>query len=325
MALHPCNVGLYKVTATGNSVLMIERASSFELCGSKTRRSKSFKSSTSNMFHAKFGTSCDEIYASLDIDSHFKGRNISFYRKKLSKKIMQSCGKSRASVLPENTISSNKPKLVFLEPSLLSTAILPKQISTFQRRKNRIEASIQKAVFDCRFFTLLAVAGTLAGSLLCFITGCSFVWESFSHYFHGIWKGLDFAQTILPLLEAIDVFLVGTVMLIFGMGLYELFIGSLHVPGYGHTQGPQNQTEPQRGFPLCGPFCLKERPSWLQIESVGELKTKVGRVLMMILLPSLLEKSKMVPMTTGLDLLCFLATILLSSSSIFLLSRLSEK
>jgi uncharacterized membrane protein YqhA len=67
---------------------------------------------------------------------------------------------------------------------------------------------------------------------------------------------------------------------------------------------------------------MQERPKWLEIRSLAELKTKLGHVIVMILLVGMFEKSKKVPIHTVPDLLCLSASILLSSGSLFLLSKL---
>ena len=67
---------------------------------------------------------------------------------------------------------------------------------------------------------------------------------------------------------------------------------------------------------------MQERPKWLEIRSLDELKTKLGHVIVMILLVGMFEKSKKVPINSGLDLLCFSASILLASGCLFLLSKL---
>ncbi|KAH9572026.1 hypothetical protein CY35_02G125000 [Sphagnum magellanicum] len=100
-----------------------------------------------------------------------------------------------------------------------------------EQRNQRLEALIERVIFDCRFFTLMAVMGSLAGSLLCFFKGSFFVVESFKEYFQASWQGLGTSQVVFLLVEAVDVYLMGTVMLIFGMGLYELFVSTLEVAG----------------------------------------------------------------------------------------------
>lgn len=57
---------------------------------------------------------------------------------------------------------------------------------------------------------------------------------------------------------------------------------------------------------------------------MNELKTKLGHVIVMLLLIGLLEKSKKAVIQSPLDLLCFSASVLLSSVCLFLLSKLSD-
>ncbi|CAK9143708.1 unnamed protein product [Ilex paraguariensis] len=175
----------------------------------------------------------------------------------------------------------------------------------------KIEEKIEKVIYGCRFLTILAVWGSLVGSFLCFIKGCTYVVASYQGYL------ANRAKVIMLLVEAIDVYLLGTVMLVFGMGLYELFISNLDI-----AKLLSEEKIPYRST-LFGLFPLKERPRWLEIKSVNELKTKLGHVIVMLLLIGLFEKSKKAAIQSPLDLLCFSATILLSSGCLYLLSKLN--
>ncbi|CAL5381864.1 unnamed protein product [Camellia sinensis] len=154
-------------------------------------------------------------------------------------------------------------------------------------------------IFDFRFLALLAVGGSLAGSLLCFLNGCVYIVDAYKVYWSSCVKGIHTGQMVLRLVEAIDVYLAGTVMLIFGMGLYGLFISN--VP----PDSPPTVDRALKGSSLFGMFSLKERPKWMKISSLDELKTKVGHVIVMILLVKMFERSKMVTIATGLDLLSY--------------------
>lgn len=188
------------------------------------------------------------------------------------------------------------------------------------KTSERVEEFIEKAIFNCRFLTLMAVAGSLAGSMLCFLKGCAFVFDSFKEYFQAYIYHHGSGKVILLLVEAVDVYLMGTVMLIFGMGLYELFVNSLEIPDRNSNQQTSRTV---CGSNLFGLFRLQERPKWLEIQSLDELKTKLGHVIVMVLLVGMFEKSKKVPINSGLDLLCFSGSVLLSSGSLFLLSKLN--
>ncbi|XP_006658910.2 uncharacterized protein LOC102714663 [Oryza brachyantha] len=183
-------------------------------------------------------------------------------------------------------------------------------------KSTAVETTVERVIFDFRFLALLAVAGSLAGSLLCFLNGCVYIKEAYSVYWTGCLKGVHTGQMVLKVVEAIDVYLAGTVMLIFGMGLYGLFISNTS------TDVPSESDRALQGSSLFGMFALKERPKWMKITSLDELKTKVGHVIVMILLVKMFERSKMVKITTGLDLLSYSVCIFLSSASLYILHNL---
>ncbi|KAM0945713.1 hypothetical protein DsansV1_C10g0105641 [Dioscorea sansibarensis] len=177
--------------------------------------------------------------------------------------------------------------------------------ATPQTKAQDLEEQIERVIYWFRFMTFLGIFGSLVGSILCFLKGCRYVMDSFAEYFFSGGK------VILMLVEAIDIYLIGTVMLVFGMGLYELFISNLDIAKKFYYRSN-----------LLGLFVLPERPKWLEIKSVNELKTKVGHVIVLVLLVGLFEKSKKVAICSPIDLLCFAASILVSSGGLYLLSLL---
>ncbi|XP_015062836.1 uncharacterized protein LOC107008351 [Solanum pennellii] len=180
------------------------------------------------------------------------------------------------------------------------------------------ESTIERAIFDFRFLALLAVGGSLAGSLLCFLNGCVYIVDAYKVYWTSCVKGIHTGQMVLRLVEAIDVYLAGTVMLIFGMGLYGLFITNVSPDVHPTADRALKQSS------LFGMFALKERPKWMKISSLDELKTKVGHVIVMILLVKMFERSKMVTIATGTDLLSYSVCIFLSSASLYILHNLHK-
>ncbi|CAM8921215.1 unnamed protein product [Rhodiola kirilowii] len=61
-------------------------------------------------------------------------------------------------------------------------------------------------IVDCRFFTLLAVGGSLLGSILCFLEGCVVIVKSYMQYFHNMAHRSDQGHVVELLIEAIDMF-----------------------------------------------------------------------------------------------------------------------
>ncbi|KAG7020537.1 hypothetical protein SDJN02_17222, partial [Cucurbita argyrosperma subsp. argyrosperma] len=156
-------------------------------------------------------------------------------------------------------------------------------------RRRQIQKFIEKIIIDCRFFTLFAVAGSLLGSILCFLEGSFIVAESYLQYFNGVSRRSDESHAVELLIESLDMFLVGTALVVFGVGLFAMF----------------------------------NIPTWVEMESVSEAKSKIGHAVMMILQVGVLEKFKSIPLSSATDLACFAAAILISSASIFFLSRLN--
>ncbi|CAB4301282.1 unnamed protein product [Prunus armeniaca] len=180
----------------------------------------------------------------------------------------------------------------------------------FVRFARSAESSIERTIFDFRFWhSLLLEVPWL---------GCVYIMDAYKVYWTSCVKGHHTGQMVLRLVEAIDVYLAGTVMLIFGMGLYGLFISNV-----SHDV-PSNNDRALKGSSLFGMFALKERPKWMKISSLDELKTKVGHVIVMILLVKMFERSKMVQITTGLDLLSYSVCIFLSSASLYILHNLHK-
>lgn len=177
---------------------------------------------------------------------------------------------------------------------------------------SQLQMFIERVVVDCRFFALFAVAGSLLGSILCFVEGCYMIIKSYIQYFQSMSQRSDQAFIIHQIVEGIDMFLIGTATLIFGMGLYSMFIGSKSIK---YPELPVSQ--------LGGLFPLKTLPPWLKMQSVAQAKSRIGHAVVLILQVGILEKIKSIPMVTSLDLACVAAAVLVSSASIFLLSRLS--
>uniref|UniRef100_A0A1J3CXY5 Uncharacterized protein n=1 Tax=Noccaea caerulescens TaxID=107243 RepID=A0A1J3CXY5_NOCCA len=198
----------------------------------------------------------------------------------------------------------------FLSSRAASTSASAAVTTNSTNRLETLEEGIEKVIYSCRFMAFLGTLGSLFGSVICFIKGCMYVADSFVQY------SVNRGKVILLLVEAIDIYLLGTVMLVFGMGLYELFISNLDTSESHSHDNVANRSS------LFGMFPLKERPQWLEVKSVSELKTKLGHVIVMLLLIGLFDKSRKIAITSVTDLLCISVSIFLSSACLFLLSRL---
>ena len=172
---------------------------------------------------------------------------------------------------------------------------------TQRRWAKVVEAVVHQGIVRCQSFTLIGVAGSLLGSVPCFLEGCGIVLQSFSLQFRAMSQTIDHAEIIKLLIEALDMFLIGTALLTFGMGMYGMFYGS------------QRVQEP-----------IYERlKKGARIRSVTQAKSRFGHAVILLLQAGVLEKFKSVPLVTGLDMACFAGAVLASSAGLFLLSKLS--
>jgi uncharacterized membrane protein YqhA len=169
-----------------------------------------------------------------------------------------------------------------------------------------LEHLFETFLFNVRIITLTAVIGSLVSSIIMFIKGSVLVCKgllafietlSFSSNAHGV-------DSVIPLLiSSVDNYLFATVLLIFSMGLYELFISKLD---------PASRTE-------------DSRPNWLQVSSLDDLKGALGKVILMILIVSFFEQSLEIEYHSALDLLYLGIGILLVSAALFLTHVHSHK
>ena len=114
-----------------------------------------------------------------------------------------------------------------------------------------------KLLEQSKYIVLIAVFGLLVAALATFVWGvvgvASFVVALITS------AGSD-RNAVIQVLEVLDTFLVGTVLLISGLGLYELFIGKLALP------------------------------EWLVIDDLSKLKSKLADVIVLIMAIKFLDK-----------------------------------
>lgn len=118
------------------------------------------------------------------------------------------------------------------------------------------------AIVATRFLTLIAVFGSLAGSLLMFFLGIVKVYTAFSDVFRDPYgdENIAFGATgIIGVIESLDRFLIAIVLLYFAYGVYSLFI---------HPE------EREEHLAL---------PAWLRVRQIGQLKQVVAELIVVIL------------------------------------------
>jgi len=168
-----------------------------------------------------------------------------------------------------------------------------------------IEEVFETILFQSRFMVLLAVLGSLVTAFILFVKGCIEVIQTVYallpdlHNFRP--TSADDKGILLAAVPAIDYYLFAIVLLIFSMGLYELFISPID---------PHCRVDSKT-------HRLKPRPGWLHFPTIDSLKSQIGKVIMMILIVNFFEHSFSVNYNVPSDLLCFAGSLLLVAVALY--------
>ncbi|MDC9726143.1 MAG: YqhA family protein [Gammaproteobacteria bacterium] len=164
-----------------------------------------------------------------------------------------------------------------------------------------IEKYFEAALWNSRFVVIVAVLVSLVTAFAMFYMASVDAYYLVSHL--GDYASADLvgearkdfrAGTVTHVVEVIDGYLLATVLLMFSLGLYELFISKIE------------QAE------------SSETPSVLAIHSLDDLKTRLGRVILMILIVNFFEHAISMEFHGPLDLLALAGGIALISLTLYL-------
>lgn len=156
----------------------------------------------------------------------------------------------------------------------------------------------EAGLFSFRFMTVLAVIGSICASIVLFVSSTLHIFHSIKEFVHSMMNGEEYDSKLLVahFVSTIDGYLFAMILLIFGMGIYELFIFKMD---------PINKA-------------LDSRPTWLQIHSIDDLKTSLAKVILMILIVSFFESSLQIEFNDVLSLVYLGVGILLISGALLL-------
>lgn len=136
-----------------------------------------------------------------------------------------------------------------------------------------IETFIEKFLWSFRLVVVLGVICMLVGSAMLMLLGIAETIELCKLFFgavidHGTHiSKIVYAQLIVGTITVVDDFLLGIVLLIFGLGSYDLFISKID------KASDDEDT----------------RPGWLVFNSLDELKEVLGKVVLMIIIIHFLQ------------------------------------
>lgn len=165
----------------------------------------------------------------------------------------------------------------------------------------------EKLLLLCRLFVLLPVIFGLIGSISLFLTATYDMIYLAGDVFHAV-RTMNFPESlhsdlVSQIIGSVDLYLIAIVLLIFSFGLYELFISDM-----GSSSGKKKI----------------ELPSILSISSLDELKDKLAKVIVMVLVVSFFQHVIYIKYSGGLDMLYFALSIAALSVGVYLLHKDSK-
>jgi len=165
-----------------------------------------------------------------------------------------------------------------------------------------VETIFEGGLWNSRFVILAAVLGSLFAGFAIFYMATIDVWNLVMHVVHyGDAEMTEAARkalhdnTVTHIVEVVDGYLLATVMLIFSLGLYELFISDID-----QAHGSKSSSK------------------ILVINSLDDLKSRLAKVIIMIMIVTLFEQALNMKMQTPLDLLYLGASIALIAVALYL-------
>ena len=155
------------------------------------------------------------------------------------------------------------------------------------RKRSLLERLFEAVLWRSRYMVVVAVIASVMAAIAIFYVTTVDVVYLFVHALGYGQGAMDAAarralrdDTVTHVVEVVDGYLLGTVMLIFALGLYELFISDI---------------DQARGSRASSRI--------LVIETLDDLKTRLAKVILMILIVKLFEHAVKANIRSALDLL----------------------
>lgn len=172
------------------------------------------------------------------------------------------------------------------------------------KESSRIEVLFEGLIWRSRFIVILAVIFGLVGAIVLFVVASMDIWEVAVYTFNTIITGghpTKYHENIVSgIIGAVDLYLIAVVMFIFAFGIYELFISNI------------DEATGQNGSTL------------LAITSLDQLKDKIAKVIVMVLVVNFFQKVLHTNFTTPLELLYFAGSIALLAVGLYFLGKVGK-
>ncbi len=170
-----------------------------------------------------------------------------------------------------------------------------------------LEKIFENTLWSSRFIVILAVIFGLIGAVVLFAVASVDIFSTAKYVFNTYITHAhpeSFHEDVVGgIIGAVDLYLIGVVMLLFSFGLYELFISEIDVAK--DDSGEDNKI--------------------LAIHSLDQLKDKISKVIVMVLVVGFFQKVAHTEYNTPLDLLYFALSITAVSVGLYFLGKVGKK
>ena len=167
-----------------------------------------------------------------------------------------------------------------------------------------IETLFEGAIWRSRFIVILAVIFGLLGAVILFVVASFDIASIAGYTYDGLFAHPhpeDFHENIVAaIIGAVDLYLIAVVMFIFSFGLYELFISDI------------DEATGNNGSQI------------LAIHSLDQLKDKIAKVIVMVLVVNFFQRVLHTNFTTPLEMLYFALSIMALAIGLSFLSKVGK-
>ena len=168
-----------------------------------------------------------------------------------------------------------------------------------------LEKFFENAMWKTRLFVLLPVVFGLIGAIILFVIASVDIFEvliyTLNVYLNGLHPENFHEEVVSKIIGAVDLYLIAVVMLIFAFGLYELFISKI--------DAAENN---------------KSGNNILAIHSLDQLKDKIAKVIVMVLIVSFFQKVLHTSYDGALQMLYFALSIGILSVGLYFLGKVGK-
>ncbi|AEA33270.1 YqhA family protein [Hippea maritima] len=170
-------------------------------------------------------------------------------------------------------------------------------------KRSKLEIVFERLLWKSRLIVVTAVIFGMIGAFIMFIAASFDIWHTAKDtigFFAGHYTEEEefHSRLISQVIGAVDLYLIAVVMLIFSFGLYELFVSDI-----------DDAEDTKVGKRI------------LSIHSLDELKDKIGKVVVMVLIVSFFKRMLHMHFDSPMHMLYFALCILALSLALYLMHK----